>query len=98
MVKRTNWDEKKTQIRGIISGYFGVDFLVKTRKREVCYPRQIYMNCLRKFTRMSLTEIGQEAGFADHSTPSHSIKLLKNLSKYDEKVKRQLMEIESMIQ
>lgn len=97
MRKNANWEAKKNEIRSIVTGYFGIDFLQKTRKREVCYPRQIYMNCLRKFTGMSLEKIGQEAGFADHSTPSHSIKLLKNLSKYDERVRRQLMEIESMI-
>lgn len=98
MKKTALWDEKREQIREIITRYFGVDFLQKTRKREVCYPRQIYAYCLYIFTDIKLTEIAKEAGYADHSNTLYSVSIIRELCKQNLDIKKQVIEVESMIE
>lgn len=98
MRKRSNFEVKKNEIRQVITGYFGVDFLQKTRKREVCFPRQIYAYCLYIFTDMKLMWIAKEAGYADHSNTLYSVSTIRGLCTQNEKIKKQVIEIESMIE
>lgn len=98
MRKTTLWDEKRSQIRSVVTGYFGVDFLQKTRKREVCYPRQIYMYGLYIFTELGLKTIANDVGLEDHSTVISTVRKIRNLCQYDDKVRKEIIAIESLME
>lgn len=98
MRKIDGFEQKKSLIRGVITDYFRVDFLQKTRKREVCFPRQIYAYCLYIFTDAKLIWIAKEAGYADHSNTLYSVSTIRCLCRQNEKIKKQIIEIESMIE
>lgn len=56
---------------------FGIlpsDILGRNRKRSIVQARQVVTYLSRKFTRMSLAEIGKLIGGRDHTTVLHSIK------------------------
>lgn len=53
---------------------------MNTRSRETAHVRlrQISAYCMRKFTRLTLREIGIVQGFRDHSTVIHSCEIVEN--------------------
>lgn len=65
-----------------VFNYFCVDPILvnsKSRKREIITPRQISMYFHKKYTKMSLSEIGIACGGKDHATVLHACKNVKNL-------------------
>ena len=69
-------------VKKIVAKYFkydSSDLDIKTRIREVVFPRQIahYLCC--EFNIGSLSEIGFQIGRKDHATVMHSRKEVKNL-------------------
>lgn len=89
---------KIEEIKAVISGHFGVDFLAKDRHWDVAYPRHIYAYCLYVFTPIILREIAEEVGYKDHSSVLHSAKKVREFCRYDPKIKQEVIAIESMIE
>lgn len=58
------------------------DIYSKDKSRSISYPRQIIMYLCRRFTDLSVTEIGKILGNRDHSTVLHGHeKILKDMEK-----------------
>lgn len=89
---------KIDQIKAVISGHFGVDFLAKDRHWKVSYPRHVYAYCLYVFTPIILEEIAKELGYRHHSSVLHSAKKVREFCRYDPRIKQEVIAIESMIE
>jgi len=61
--------------------------LIKTRKPEQVFARQLCMFFSRLYTSLNLEDIGSQLGGKDHSTVSHAIKTILNW--YDTNSKKQ---------
>jgi hypothetical protein len=94
------------EITNIICEYFNIkkeDLFSKTRKREVVVIRQLNYYMIRKFTNLSLQEIGNQTTGAeynfkqDHSTIIHSINTVSGLRRFDKEVELKCVSIESLI-
>lgn len=87
----------KEQIDLTLSEYFNVvipdEVCVKSRRREICYIRQICMFMYSKYTRMSLKSIGEIFAGRDHTTVIHSNQTIKDLMDSDEMVLLQVRDI-----
>jgi chromosomal replication initiator protein len=76
-----------------ISNYHKIDIEAlksKSRKREKVFARQMCIYFMKKFTRMSLSSIGQKLGGRDHTTAIHSIKAINDLIDSDPEIKREV--------
>jgi chromosomal replication initiator protein len=92
-----------------VSKSVSIDFIVKTvgeymgigldkiksgkRKREYVEARQISMYLTRKFTKLSLKEIGDHFGGKDHSTVIHSIKTAEDRYSVEVDLKEKIDEL-----
>lgn len=59
----------------------------KSRKREIVSARQIAMYLAKKFTDMSLKQIGSQFGKRDHTTVIYSARTVENLIDTDPQIK-----------
>ena len=98
MINFKIFEQKKSEIRSVLNGYFGVDFLIKTRKSEVMYPRQIYIYCLYIFTDIKLRGIAREAGLTDHSSVIYSVRKIRDYCKTDPRIKQEIIDIETLLE
>lgn len=81
-------DDKKIitldSIVNIVAEYYGItyaDIFSNNRSRNIAYPRQICMYLGRKFTGLSLGDIGRLMGNRDHSTILHGFnKVTKDMN------------------
>lgn len=80
-----NFEIQKTL--DFVNDFFGFDISDKTRKREVVEARMMYATLLKRYTRISLTEIGRPIN-KDHATVIHYIKNFDWLKKNDERFSR----------
>lgn len=76
---------------------FDCDISIVSRKASLVFARQIAMHLLRKFTRLSLLEISEYTGVADHTTVIHGIKRLNNLIETEENTKTMVEQCEADI-
>ena len=63
-------------IQKITAKYFQIspsDLLSRNKERKICYPRQVAIFLTRKYTNMSLKEIGRTFGNKHHSSIIYSI-------------------------
>lgn len=72
--------------------------LTKSRKREVVQARQVAMYFSKNFTPASLSTIGMKNGNRDHATVLHACKTVNNFLDTDRDFKRQIIELEQLIQ
>ncbi len=63
----------------------------KSRLQTLAFARHAYCSMVRKFTRLTLKEIGQTLGGRDHATVVNSCRVSDNLLEYDD-VYRQMYE------
>ena len=63
----------------------------KSHLQTLAFARHAYCSMVRKFTRLTLKEIGQTLGGRDHATVVNSCRVSDNLLEYDE-VYRQMYE------
>ena len=80
----------------IVSGYYGVDILLKTRKKEVCEPRQIAMYLamqpLNKYNdKMSSVMVANTFGLKQHGTVLHAFKNIFNWIKTDKQLREDIL-------
>lgn len=67
----------------------------KKRDRVLVDARATYYTLARKYTRRSLCQIGNEVN-RDHSTVLHGFRLIKDLIQYDEKIRLDLSNVETI--
>ena len=59
----------------------------KTRKREICFPRQVAMYLIKNTTNLSLKSIGELFSGKDHATVLHAYRTINNLMDSDKQIK-----------
>ena len=88
------------KIQNTVSGYFNItlnDMLSQRRSRPLARPRQIAMFLAKKLTTRSLPEIGRRFANRDHTTVIHAVKTITKLSEKDEEMKKNLIQIRSLL-
>lgn len=86
------------EIEKVVKEQFGLSLEeLATQKRDMayCYPRQVAMYLLVKYTRNTLKHVGQMLGGRDHTTVIHSCKAIQNMMDTEASV---FFEIKSMTQ
>ena len=88
------------KIQNVVSNYFNIplsDMLSQRRSRPLARPRQIAMFLAKKMTTRSLPEIGRRFANRDHTTVIHAVKTITKLSEKDEEMKKNLVQIKSLL-
>lgn len=96
IIKTKNQIITPEKIMGIVENSLHITIkamLAKTRKREVVQARHISMFLIKKYTKQSLSAIGQIFE-RDHATVIHAIKTVDNLCETDQSFKQTLEDIE----
>ena len=81
------------RIKKLVNTYYDVNIDVKSRKREICIPRQVYFYLARDVRKKyghlhSLPKITNSVkSVTNHSTVIHAVNLVSDLIKYDKKLK-----------
>lgn len=84
----------------LVSKYYNVDNEVlktNTRKREICFPRQVAMYLIKDHTNLSLAHIGGVFNGKDHATVLHARRTVLNLTESDKQVKEDLQKLTKVI-
>lgn len=84
-----------TQIQKVVSKYFGIsknDLVSNKRLESIAYPRQVAMYLAKKYTSLSLTEIGNLFGGKAHTTVMRSSEKIAKMVKR-RKTKNELNDI-----
>lgn len=68
------------------------------RARNIARPRQVAMYLVKKFTTLSLPDIGRKFGGRDHTTVMHAIKKVDDLLKVDRSFREDLDLLNRMLQ
>jgi hypothetical protein len=77
-------DKKAESIIAIAEDFFNMpeqEFFKKTREGLICKIRQVVMFCMKRHTKLSLSDIGMICGRKDHSTVLHAEKTVNNILK-----------------
>ncbi len=88
------------KIQNTVSNYFNIsltEMLSQRRSRPLARPRQIAMFLAKKLTTRSLPEIGRRFANRDHTTVIHAVKTITKLSEKDEEMKKNLIQIKSLL-
>ncbi len=96
-VKSTAKEISIEYIQKIICDYFKIsieEINAKTRKREVVQARQLCMFFAKKYTKLSLTSIGNFCGNKNHATVLHACRTISNLQETDKKMKIYIADID----
>ena len=83
-------------IQEIVSEYFQLtveELQSKTRKRHVVQARQLAMFFAKKYTKLSLANIGKYIGKRDHATVLHAWKTVDNLNETDKQFRKFLSDL-----
>jgi chromosomal replication initiator protein len=86
------------RVKAAVLMHFNKDFEFfwqKNRDREMCYPRQVFMYLLRRYTKLELKEIAAFIHKKDHSNVCYACQVIKDLMDIDPRVKN---EIESIVE
>lgn len=87
-------------IQKMVCDYYRLDtkdIQTKSRRREVVQARQIAMYLSRKYTKNSLSTIGEQIGNRDHATVLYACKAVADLLKYDKSFRQSVENIESAL-
>ncbi|MBC8554866.1 MAG: chromosomal replication initiator protein DnaA [Candidatus Brocadiales bacterium] len=88
------------KILNTVTKHYGVQLSQlhsKRRLRSITLPRQIAMHLARKFTNLSLGEIGGYMGGRDHTTVMHADDKIKKLKSLDRNVSSTLRKLEDVL-
>lgn len=86
-----------TDIQEKVCNYYKLsvnEIQTKSRKRDVVQARQIAMYLARKYTKSSLTVIGEQIGNRDHATVLHAVKTVMDLCETDREIRESVSTIE----
>lgn len=87
-------------VQKAVCDYYHLDFndiQTKSRKREVVQARQIAMYLARKYTKNSLSSIGEQIGKRDHATVLYACKAVSDLIDVDKSLQKSLEAIENTL-
>ena len=87
-------------IQEIVSEYFQLsieELQSKTRKRHVVQARQLAMFFAKKYTKLSLANIGKSIGKRDHATVLHACKTVDNLNETHKQFRKFLSDLTTKI-
>ena len=87
-------------IQSITSGYFNIsisDLISEKKKKIYSYPRHIAMYLCRKYTKLSLQDIGYHFGGRDHSTVIYAIGKINSLKSKRKPIRDDLNHIENLL-
>lgn len=76
-----------------VSFYYSVsieDMKSKTRMRPIVVARQMSFYMLRRFTELSLHDIGKLFGDRDHTTVIHGLNTIRDLASTDKRIDRDI--------
>lgn len=85
-------------IQQVVCDYYHLEcneIQTKSRKREVVQARQIAMYLARKYTKNSLSSIGEQIGNRDHATVLYACKAVADLIDVDKSLQKSLEAIEN---
>jgi chromosomal replication initiator protein len=88
------------KILNTVTKYYGVQLSQLHSKRKlksITLPRQIAMHLARKFTNLSLGEIGGYMGGRDHTTVLHADDKIKRLKSIDRNMSSTLRKLENAL-
>ncbi len=89
------------KIQKRVSRYFDIrheDMLSKSRARKLVVPRQIAMYLVKRYTDLSLTEIGSRFGGKDHATVINAINRVETLMADDMNLRNNVEALEKQLQ
>jgi chromosomal replication initiator protein len=89
-----------TSIQEAVCEYYNLnikDIQTKSRKREIVQARQIAMYLARKYTKNSLSSIGEQIGNRDHATVLHACKTIDDLLYIDKSMRQSIDVIENSL-
>jgi chromosomal replication initiator protein len=98
-VRNTAHEISIDYIQKVVSDYFGVpvgEIFTSTRKREVVIVRQVAMYFAKKYTDLSLAQIGEKCGNKDHATVLHAIRTVNNMRETNKIFREKLEEIDKI--
>jgi chromosomal replication initiator protein len=84
-----------------VCDYFKVpvnELFTSSRKRNVVIVRQTAMFFAKKYTDLSLAQIGERCGGKDHATVLHACRTIANAMETDKDFRRKLEEIEKIFE
>ena len=87
-------------IQEIVSEYFQLsieELQSKTRKRHVVQARQLAMFFAKKYTKLSLANIGKSIGKRDHATVLQACQTVDNLNETDKQFRKFLSDLTTKI-
>ena len=88
------------KIQNIVANYFNIalsEMLSQRRSRPLARPRQLAMYLAKKMTTRSLPEIGRRFANRDHTTVIHAVKTITRLSEQDDEMKKNIIQIKSLL-
>ena len=101
LVKNSNKNNPDVKdIQSITSGYFNIslsELLSHEKKRKYSYPRQLAMYLCRKYTYLSLQEIGALFEDRDHSTVLYAIKQIEEKKDKNKKILKDINNLVNLI-
>jgi glutaredoxin 2 len=84
----------------LVANYYNIeyDFAQKnSRKREICFPRQVAMYLLKENTNLSLSQIGMFFNGKDHATVLHAKRTIVNLMQSDKQINDDVKKLQKVI-
>jgi len=100
-VRNTAHDISPDFIQKVVCDYFRVpvsNMASPSRKRDIVQARQTAMYFMKKYTDLSLAQVGHHCGKKDHATVLHACRTVENLKVTDKTYGDQLNEINKIIQ
>ena len=78
----------------LVKEEIGVDFTIKSRKREIADARFICVYLLKRFTNLSLSKIAKYTGNSNHSTVIKSLRTTSDLMTTDINFRAKIIKLE----
>lgn len=104
MEQNIRFEKKKITVQKIqetVSDFYNIkkDLIQSaSRKREIVQARQVTMYFIKKYTKLSLSQIGIQVGNRNHATVLHACNTIKNLTEVDKGFRSDIQEIERLLQ
>ncbi len=99
-VRNTSHEISIDYIQKVVCDYFKIqvnDIFSSSRKRNIVQVRQTAMYFAKKYTELSLAQIGAQCGNKDHATVLHACRTVENLKETDRHFKEQLEDIDKTL-
>ena len=99
-VRNTSHEISIDFIQKVVCDYFKIPvdaIFSASRKRNIVQVRQTSMYFAKKYTELSLAQIGAQCGNKDHATVLHACRTIENLRATDTHFKEQLDDIDKIL-